>query len=64
MTDRQTDKCSFYRENPVKKLNIHQTMYSLVKEMNETRSETVAIDFFGTKITFGQQVMSVLLHRL
>ena len=49
-----TDRCSFYRENPVKKLNIYQTMYSLVKEMNETRSETVAIDFFGTKITFGQ----------
>ncbi len=54
MIDRQTEKLTFHREKPVRVFNTSLTFYSMIKEINSTKGNNVAIEFFGTKITYAQ----------
>ncbi len=49
-----SDQIVFHRERPVKEFNINQTMYSMVTEQNKNNLDAVAIEYFGTKISFGK----------
>ena len=44
----------FYRNKPVKEFNINQTMYSMIKEANAGKDKLDAIEYFGSKINYGQ----------
>ena len=44
----------FYREKPVREFDVNQTIYSLTKEVNKDNKDLTAIEYFGTKISYGE----------
>ena len=49
----------FYRNTPLREINPHQTMYSLVKNLNKNNLDKPAIGFLGRSITYRQLFRNV-----
>ena len=47
-----TDWDKYHRKNPIKEINLYETMYNLVKEESKKDMDLNAMGFFGNNITY------------
>lgn len=50
----ETDISKYYRKDPIKKFNLNQTMYSLIKNESFGKEKLYATGFMGCNMTYGK----------
>jgi acyl-coenzyme A synthetase/AMP-(fatty) acid ligase len=50
----ETDISKYYRKEPIKKFNLNQTMYSLIKNESFGKEKLYATGFMGCNMTYGK----------
>lgn len=49
-----SDKINFYREKPVREFDLNKTMYETIKDLNKDYQNINAVEFLGSKKTYGE----------